>query len=225
MQVDEPVPADRTNLGPSIMPKRPSTQSRVSIPEEAVQGACKQLERCIQPDDDDSIREGLGTVWIIVRDALSLEQTLRARLADRDEFQENVEKFGEKEFTELLRGITKKKNGGICLKTVNNAFLASDLKRPNRGLPPSPDVFFKKPEWSLRPATMKWCEMSLRPPHVSLIAPDRSFCTRVGYHFQRQSCRCICRHYRGLPRNTEKRLFNAYLLCKFVWDRKVAHGP
>jgi hypothetical protein len=110
MQVDEPEPADSPINPGSIIPKRPV----VSIPEEAVQWVCKQLGRCIQPgddddDDDDSIRKNLESVWITVHSALSLEQRLRARLADRDEFQENVKKSGEKEFIELLRSMTKKK--------------------------------------------------------------------------------------------------------------------
>jgi hypothetical protein len=112
MQVDEPAD-DHTNPSTPERPILPPTvtQSRVSIPEKAVQGVCKQLERYILPgDDDNSIREDLNIVWIVVHDALSQAQTLRARLADQDEFQENVQKYGEKEFIELLRDMAKRKN-------------------------------------------------------------------------------------------------------------------
>jgi len=85
---------------------------------------CKKLELNIQPgDDDDSI---LGDVWTYVNKALKEDPILKTRLADEGEFQENVQKYGEKQFIDLLKDMAKKKNWGDLLEH-RTSILSSDL--------------------------------------------------------------------------------------------------
>jgi hypothetical protein len=115
---------------------------------------CKQLERNIQPDDDDdSIQDSLGNVWVNVNKALKEDPILKARLADQNEFQENIKNEGEGKFIELLKDMAKKKNWRDLLEN-GPSFLPPDLKRSNRGL--SPDVFLKQLDlgWNMTPASM-----------------------------------------------------------------------
>jgi hypothetical protein len=77
---------------------------------------CSILERSIEPDDDDDdIQYSLVTVWFNVNEALKEDPILKTRLADKGEFVENVEKYGEKQFIDLLKDMAKKKNWGDLL--------------------------------------------------------------------------------------------------------------
>jgi hypothetical protein len=117
---DDPNPATRSTL--------PSTQPKVSIPDRALRAMCKKLERNIQPgDDDDSIQDSLNTVRSIVDDALQEDPSLKTRLADKDEFRGNVQKYGEKQFIDLLKDMAKKKNWGDLLEN-RKCFISSDFK-------------------------------------------------------------------------------------------------
>jgi hypothetical protein len=145
MQVDEPVPATHVKSTPL------STPSRVSVPEEAVQELGKELEVYIQSSlSNDRI---LCHVWISVHDALKRDQTLRTRLANQDEFKENVKKSGEDQFIDLLKDIAKRRSWRELLEN-STSFPASHHKHPNDG--PSPDVFLmqQKSTWNLASASM-----------------------------------------------------------------------
>jgi len=85
---------------------------------------CKKLELIIQPDDDDD--SILGVVWFFVNKALKEGPILKPRLADEGEFRGNVQKYGEKQFIDLLKDMAKKKNWGDLLEN-RTSFLSSDL--------------------------------------------------------------------------------------------------
>jgi hypothetical protein len=141
MQVDDP--ADN-NENPST-PKRPtppSTQSTICISEQTIQKMCKQVERAIRPDDDDDwIRQSLGHVFLALRDALQEDPNRKARLANEDQFKENVKKEGEQQFINLLRDIAEKGPWRDLLQN-GTPFLHFDLECSDRV--PSPDVFLNK---------------------------------------------------------------------------------
>ena len=70
---------------------------------------CKSLGRLVRPDDDDAeIRDLLSGVWSIVEGALAKDLEVIERLADRDEFEANVEREGERKVIELLRDTAKR---------------------------------------------------------------------------------------------------------------------
>jgi hypothetical protein len=107
---DDPNPSTPTRSTP------PSTQPKVSISDNTLQEVCQDLQRYIQPDASDKvILRSLNVVWISVNEALQEDPSLKTRLADKDEFRGNVEKYGEKQFIELLRDMAKKKNWGDLL--------------------------------------------------------------------------------------------------------------
>ena len=141
LQLDKSADDDRRPSTPT-RPVLPSTQPDVSIPDGAFRSLCKHLERNIQPgDDDDSIRDSLGTIWFNVSKALKEDTILKPRLADEDEFQKNVQKYGEKQFIDLLKDIAKKKNWRDLLENCTSS-LSSHLKPSDRVL--SLAVFFKQ---------------------------------------------------------------------------------
>jgi len=116
---------------------------------------CKKLERLIQPgDDNDSI---LDDVWTYVNKALKEDPILKARLADEGEFQENVQKYGEKQFIDLLKDMAKKKNWEDLLEN-RTSFLSSDLSAL---IVLSIGVFLKQiPSDESNPPKSKWSELS-----------------------------------------------------------------
>jgi hypothetical protein len=100
MQIDEPDYHD---------PTLPSRQARFSIPDKSIKFMCKSLGRLVRPDDDDAeIRDLLSGVWSIVEGALAKDLEVIERLADRDEFEANVEREGERKVIELLRDTAKR---------------------------------------------------------------------------------------------------------------------
>ena len=117
--MDEPADG-RTNL-----PTLPSTQPRVSIPEEKVQLLGHQLGRQIQPGDSNAcIRTSLSFVWVAVNERLK-EHMPAERLATLVEFQKNIREEGEDAFIELLKDMAKKgtwrdlfQNGMSSLRTL-----------------------------------------------------------------------------------------------------------
>ena len=141
MQVEDP--ADN-NEDPST-PKRPtppSTQSTICISEQTIQKMCKKLERLIRTDDDDDcVLESLDIVFVSVRNALQEDPNRKARLANEDQFKENVKKEGEQQFFNLLRDIAKKGSWRDLLPN-RTSFSYFNLKCSDRVL--SPDVFLNK---------------------------------------------------------------------------------
>jgi hypothetical protein len=115
LQLDEPA---NDNPSPSTPTRStlPSMQPKTTIPDRALRVMCSILERSIEPDDDDDdIQYSLVTVWFNVNEALKEDPILKTRLADKGEFVENVEKYGEKQFIDLLKDMAKKKNWGDLL--------------------------------------------------------------------------------------------------------------
>jgi hypothetical protein len=110
MQVCEP---DHHDANPSMLPSLigspTSRQTRFGIPDERIKSTCKALGRLVRPDDDDAeIRHLLSDVWSIVEEALAKDLEVIERLADRDEFEANVEREGERKVIELLRDTAKR---------------------------------------------------------------------------------------------------------------------
>lgn len=77
--------------------------------EEASQHACNKLSANFSPDVDE-IQESLGLVFVFVHNLLSKDQQLHGRLANQDEYRNNVKHFGEDSFIQLLRDTAEKKN-------------------------------------------------------------------------------------------------------------------
>jgi hypothetical protein len=96
MQVDEPADG-YTN--PTTLTVR-STQPRISISDETLQAPCKLLERLVNSsDDNDVIRELLGTIWFIVHQALEGDPDLSIRRVDEEEFLKNIGEYGKEQFS------------------------------------------------------------------------------------------------------------------------------
>jgi hypothetical protein len=134
MQVEDP--ADN-NENP-FMSARPT----ICISEQTIQKMCKNLERLIRTDDDDDcVLEFLDYVFFAVRNALQEDPNRKARLANEDQFKENVKKEGEQQFINLLRDIAKKGSWRDLLPN-RTSFSYFNLKCSDRVL--SPDVFLNK---------------------------------------------------------------------------------
>ena len=120
---------------------------------------CQQFERLIQPDDDDDrIKNSLNAVWFLVNGALKTDPVLKMRLANQDEFQENVKNKGEEQFINLLKDMAEKKNWRDLLEN-RTFFLSSDLKRSHRVV--SLAVFFEQfPSDESNSHGLRWSEAS-----------------------------------------------------------------
>jgi len=178
MQVDNPTDNNENRSTPT-RPTPPSTQSTICISEQSIQEMCENLDRIIRPGDDDArIRRSLGLVFVAVCDALAEDPNRKARLANRDQFEENVKKEGEQQFINLLRDIAKKESWRDLLQN-GTSFLYSDLKCSDRVL--SPDVFLNKnfvdpsqPKWRLSETSEIGARLSLRPLYISFIVSDHT---------------------------------------------------
>jgi hypothetical protein len=151
MQVDEP---DNDQTIPTT-PKKPtptpqSTSRRVSIPDQAFQEMCEDLEFYnIQSSPDGLIQRRLGSIFAIIYNALDNDENRKSRRADNKEFKQNLKKRGEEHFFNLLRDIAGRRAWGELLDD-GMLFLVSDLKHSNRGL--SLEVFLKQPVPAWNPA-------------------------------------------------------------------------
>jgi hypothetical protein len=164
MQVEDP--ADNTEnpstpTRPTLpRPTPPSTQSTICISEQKIQGMCEDLElfsHIMKTGDGARIKRSLHMVFAIVCDALEEDPNLKARLANKAQFIENVEKEGEQQFFNLLRDIAKKGSWRELLQN-STSFSYFNLKCSDRVL--SPDVFLNsnfaeptKPKWRLSSAS------------------------------------------------------------------------
>jgi hypothetical protein len=187
MQLDDPADNNENPTTPT-RPTPPSTQSTICISEQTIQKMCKKLERLIRTDDDDDWV--LNTVFVALRDALEEDPNRKARLANEDQFKENVKKEGEQQFINLLRDIAKKESWRDLLQN-GTSFLYFDLKCSDRVL--SPDVFLNKdfvdpaqPQWRLSSASEIGARLSLRPLYISFIVSDHSLCKCMAFHFPRR---------------------------------------
>ena len=110
MQVDEP-PDTNTTMPRSTPPTPPSTQPKVSLPEQTVQHFCQALAALSQTSSEpDYIQDFLPVVWALVNKYLKQDPNLRSRLAGLEEFEENVKEKGEQQFIDLLKDMAKKEN-------------------------------------------------------------------------------------------------------------------
>jgi len=152
---------------------------------------CENLDRIIRPGDDDArIRRSLRHVFVAVCDALAEDPNRKARLANRDQFGENVKQNDEQQFINLLRDIAKKESWRDLLQN-GTSFLYFELKCSDRVL--SPDVFLNKnfvdptqPKWRLSEASEIGARLSLRPLYISFIVSDHSLCKCMAFHFPRR---------------------------------------
>ena len=160
LQLDEPTHDDHDpNPSTPTRPTGSSTQSRVSISDNTLQEVYQCLQRNIQPDDSDKvILRSLNVVWISVNEALKEDPTLKTRLADKDEFRGNVQKYGEKQFIDLLKDMVRKKNWRDLLEN-RMSFLSPNIKRSDRVV--SIGVFLKQiPSDGSNPPESEWSEVS-----------------------------------------------------------------
>ena len=164
LQLDEPAGDDPNSS--TLISTLPSTRPKVSIPDQDFQEVCRELERNIQPDDNErSIQRSLDVVWVKVYNALEEDQNLSSRRADQKEFKENLKNYGEKRFIDLLREMAKKKNWRDLLEH-GTSFLASDFEPSYHVL--SPGVFFKHPlSDKSSPPQPEWTEASINGPQSS----------------------------------------------------------
>ncbi len=102
VQGDDPVHSSTPKTG------TPSKKRLASIPQEDIYYACRSLKRLIlQDDDDEVIKNSFKLVWTTVNDVLKQDEGLKGRLADENEFFDNVRRNGEKKFIDSLRAMAK----------------------------------------------------------------------------------------------------------------------
>jgi hypothetical protein len=134
----------------------------------------------------------LDFVWVAVRDALQEDPNLKARLANENQFKENVKKKDEQQFINLLRDIAKKESWRDLLQN-GTSFLYFELKCSQADRVLSPEVFLNnnfvdptQPQWGLSSASEIGARLSLRPLYISFIVSDHSLCKCMAFHFPRR---------------------------------------
>jgi hypothetical protein len=152
MQVDEP-PDHLTILS---TPPSPIPPPNVVVLDQAIDTARERLAYIFNPGEDETeIRRSPVIAWAIVQEALSLDLTLRGRLANDVEFRENVKRNGQEQFMNLLRDTAWRGSWRDFLK--NGTFLFSfDLRCSDHV--PWLEIFVKQNQgggMSLLPASLQ----------------------------------------------------------------------
>jgi len=102
VQGDDPAHSSTPKTG------TPSRIRLANIPQKDIDNACRSLRRQIlQDDDDEVIKQSFKHVWKDVYDVLKQDEGLKERLADENEFFDNVRRNGEKKFIDSLRAMAK----------------------------------------------------------------------------------------------------------------------
>ena len=96
----------------SIMASDPSTPSvkplRLDIPEQAIHQVSKFLDRITNSDIPDRLI--LALVWSVVQGTLSKYPEISGVIVNQEEFNDNVNRQGEKEFLELVRDSSRRRD-------------------------------------------------------------------------------------------------------------------
>jgi hypothetical protein len=107
-QRDDPVLGDDPAHSSTPKTGTPSKKRLANIPQQNVDKACRSLRKIIlQDEDDEAIKESFKYVWRGVYDALKQDEGLKGRLADENEFYDNVRRNGEKKFIDSIRAMAK----------------------------------------------------------------------------------------------------------------------
>jgi hypothetical protein len=107
-QQRDPVLGDESVHSSTPQTDTPSKKWLANIPQQNIDNACRSLKRLIfQDDDDKAIKESFKLVWTTVNDTLKQDEGLKGRLADENEFFDNVRRNGEKTFIDSLRAMAK----------------------------------------------------------------------------------------------------------------------
>ncbi len=87
----------------------PSKKRRANIPQQDIDNASKSLSslRLVFQKDDEAIKRTFSLVWWTVYEVLKQDEGLKGRLADENEFLDNVRRNGEKKIIDSLRAVAK----------------------------------------------------------------------------------------------------------------------
>ena len=99
-----------SNIDPSTSQRDTLSITRLAnIPKQAVNKASRSLRKQILPnEDDEEIWDSIGLIRTAIHEALEQDAGLKERLADKDEFLNNVKSKGKKKFIDSLRAMAKK---------------------------------------------------------------------------------------------------------------------
>jgi hypothetical protein len=131
VQGDDPVHSSTPQTG------TPSKKRLANIPQQNIDKACRSLRKQIlQDDDDEAIKESFKHVWKDVYDTLKQDEGLKGRLANENEFFDNVRKNGEKKFIDSLRVMAKTGEAQAWYDLFEDGTLFSflDFRRSDRVL-------------------------------------------------------------------------------------------
>jgi hypothetical protein len=117
----------------------PSKKRLPNIPQQAIDEAYRSLSQRLslfKNDDDEAIKEQFGLVWRTVNKVLKQDEGLKGRLADRNEFLDNVRRNGEKIFIDSLRVLAKTVDAQAWYDLFEDSTLFSflDFRRSDRVL-------------------------------------------------------------------------------------------
>jgi hypothetical protein len=86
----------------------PSKKRLANIPQRVIDEAYKYLSlKRFQNDNDEAIKRQFGLVWWTVNNVLKQDEGPKGRLANENEFLDNVRRNGEKTFIDSLRAVAK----------------------------------------------------------------------------------------------------------------------
>ena len=105
MEVDK----ELTAAGPSPLPIYQQTLPNVYVSEKDIQYTSERLARNISHHDtNDEIQRTFGAISSYVHELLRRDERYHRYLADPAEYQNNIKRFGEDNFTHLLRDMAEK---------------------------------------------------------------------------------------------------------------------
>jgi len=128
VDLDESVVPHRSYPSTPMLHTLPSSQSTVSIPDDAFQVACSVLEVLINPSHSDaSIEIAMATVRLIVYDVLGKDPALSPRRANEKEFLQNVERIGKQQVINAFKDAAEKEAWGDLMSNGTFPFPSTSI--------------------------------------------------------------------------------------------------
>jgi hypothetical protein len=133
VQGNDPVHSSTPQTGTSSKKRMPN------IPQQAVDEAYRFLSQRLsvfKNDDDEAIKQQFGLVWWTVNKVLKQDEGLKGRLADENEFRDNVRRNGDKKFIDSLRAAANTVEAQVWYDLFEDStfFSILDFRRSDRVL-------------------------------------------------------------------------------------------
>ena len=128
VDMDESVVPHRSYSSTPMLHTLPSSQSTVSIPDDAFEEACSVLGLLINPSrSDEEIGKAMTSVYSIIYGVLGKDPALSPRRANEKEFLQNVERIGKQQVINAFKDAAEKEAWGDLMSNGTFPFPSTSI--------------------------------------------------------------------------------------------------